>query len=365
MKNTFGGSVALTLFGESHGRAVGAVIDGLAPGVEISEERMAAKLSKRAPHGENETARRENDRFEIISGVFNGKSTGSPITILLPNENANSEDYEYGVARPSHADHAAFTKYHGYEDYRGGGHFSGRITAAIVAAGAIFETALEPLGVRIASHILQCGTAKDRDFENVSADIEWLSGAAAPVLEAKSEKKINEVIAKAKADGDSVGGIVQTGVIGLPAGLGEPWFDSVEGVLSHALFSIGGVKGVEFGAGFKGCIWNGSLFNDALRMENGTVVTRTNHNGGINGGITNAMPLIFQCAVKPTPSIAQRQETVNFLRGTETEIEIHGRHDPAILRRVCPVIDSMTAFVLCDFLAQRYGTDIFIKGEKP
>ena len=362
MKNTFGQSVSVTLFGESHGKAVGAVIDALAPGVEISGERIARKLAKRAPQGENETARRENDRFEILSGVFNGKSTGSPIAILIPNEDLNSGDYEYGVARPSHADYAAFTKYHGFEDYRGGGHFSGRITAAIVAAGAIFETALENLNVRIGSHILRCGSATDREFENVEADLEWLSCAAAPILEAKSEKKINEVIAKAKAAGDSVGGSVQTGVIGLPAGLGEPWFDSVESVLSHALFSIGGIKGVEFGAGFEGCTWRGSKFNDALRMENGVVTTRTNHNGGINGGITNGMPLVFQCAVRPTPSIAQRQETVDFLHGTETDIEIHGRHDPAILRRVCPVIDSVTAFVLCDLLAQRYGTDVFTKG---
>lgn len=338
LKNTFGNSIAMTLFGESHGKAVGVVIDGLAPGLKINEDDMSKMLSRRAP-SDGESERREKDNFEILSGVFNGKSTGTPLTIVIPNTDVRSGDYSYGTARPSHADYAAYCKYHGYEDYRGGGHFSGRVTAAIAAAGAIFISALEKLGISLESRVLSCGGA-----------------------ESASGEEIQKAVLKAKQRGDSIGGTVLTEVSGLPAGLGEPWFDSVESLLSHAMFSIGGIKGIEFGAGFGCTEMYGSEFNDTLRVENGKIISKSNNSGGINGGITNGMPIVFRCAVRPTASISKEQETVDFVKNENVTISVSGRHDPCIVRRVCPVIESMTAFVLCDMLASRYGTDVFLRG---
>ena len=364
MKNTFGQSVSVTLFGESHGAAVGAVIDGLAPGIEVDLEFIKSQLARRRPSGKTDTPRVENDNFQILSGVFNGKTTGTPITIVIPNENTKSKDYNYGVARPSHADYTAYMKYHGYEDYRGGGHFSGRITAALVAAGAIALSALKKHGIYIGTHIYACGGEADTGFyqaESIEDAILSLQGKGFPVVSDKAEDKICEKILNAAKQNDSIGGIIETAIIGVPAGVGEPWFDSVEGVLSHALFSIGGIKGVNFGAGMGISGLHGSLANDAFRYENGQVVTATNNNGGINGGITNGMPIIFNCAVKATPSISQAQETINFLTKENTTIEIKGRHDPAIIRRICPVVDSLCALVICDLLAQRYGTDYLKK----
>lgn len=362
MKNTFGHSITVTLFGESHGPAVGAVLDGLAPGLPVSESEIARLLSRRRPSSPLDTARSELDRFQIVSGVFHGHTTGTPLCFLIPNENAHSADYSYGVARPSHADYAAYRKYHGFEDYRGGGHFSGRITAALVAVGGILLPALERCGIALGTHILRCGGISDRAFRDVDADIRLLKSLDFPVLDADAGESISRRILDAKTQNDSVGGVTQTAICGLPAGLGEPWFDSVEGLLSHALYSIGGVKGVEFGLGFGFADCMGSQANDAFRMRDGNVITETNRNGGINGGITNGMPVVFQCAVKPTPSIAQPQQTIDFRQMTDTELTILGRHDPAILRRVCPVIDSVTAIVLCDLIAQRFGADALRKG---
>lgn len=364
MKNSFGNNMTATVFGESHGPAVGVVLDGLCPGLAVNDDFIARQLTRRRPAGETDTARVEPDRYQILSGVFNGKTTGAPLCIVIPNENVRSGDYEYGKARPSHADYAAFAKYHGCEDYRGGGHFSGRVTAVLVAAGGIVLPALGAVGVRLGTHILQCGEAEDAPFsENeIEYELTKLAQSAFPALSEEAAEQMKARIAAARAEGDSVGGVTQTAVTGLPAGLGEPWFDSVESVLSHALFSVGGVKGVEFGVGFAGAALRGSEYNDALRMEEGAVRTLTNRNGGVNGGITNGMPVIFQCAVKPTPSIAKRQQTVDFVRNEETDIEIKGRHDPAILRRVCPVIDSVAALAVYDMLAGRFGTDCFLKG---
>lgn len=332
MKNTFGNSISVTLFGESHGPAIGVVLDGLAAGMDVNEEVIADFLSKRRPSSELETARREEDHFQILSGVFNGKTTGTPLAIMIPNEDTRSKDYTYGPARPSHADYAAFCKYHGFEDYRGGGHFSGRLTAALVAAGGILIPALEKKGMQIETHIVRCGGVSDGDFD--------------------------EPIRKAAADNDSVGGVTQTTITGLPSGLGEPWFDSVESELSHILFSVGGVKGVEFGSGFALADMRGSEANDPLRINDaGEVYTETNHNGGINGGITNGMPVVFRCAIKPTASIAQNQKTIDFQKQENMEFCVTGRHDPAIVRRACPVIDSVTAIVAADLLTMRFGTD--------
>ncbi|MBP3436646.1 MAG: chorismate synthase [Clostridia bacterium] len=362
MRNTFGNAVSLTLFGESHGAYIGAVLDGLSAGVPVSEEEIARQLTRRRPSSLLDTARAESDRFEIVSGVFNGKTTGTPICILIPNENTRSADYDYGRARPSHADFAAYKKYHGFEDYRGGGHFSGRVTAALVAMGGILLPALKTLGITLGTHISLCQGHKDASFQDAEKDLAFLQEATFPVLDQEVGEKMKQKILAARAEGDSVGGATESLIHGLPAGLGEPWFDSLEGLLSHALFSIGGIKGISFGAGFDFAAMKGSEANDAWRMKDGKPFTETNNNGGINGGISNGMDIVFSCAVKPTPSIAKEQETVNFITNEETTLAIKGRHDPAIIRRICPVIDSVTALVLCDVLTGRYGSDVFTKG---
>lgn len=364
MKNTFGQSVLTTIFGESHGEAVGVVIDGISPGVSVDEGFIAAQLSKRRPSGKTDTPRQEKDNYKILSGVFNGKTTGTPIAIVIPNENTKSSDYNYGVARPSHADYTAHEKYHGYEDYRGGGHFSGRVTAGLVAGGAIALSALKNLGISIGTHILSCGNTSDTSFNNtdIEKSISYLQNKTFPVINDEAEEKITAEILNAASQKDSIGGKIETAITGLPAGVGEPWFDSVEGVLSHILFSVGGIKGVEFGAGSELANMLGSQANDNFEYENGKIVTKTNNNGGINGGITNGMPITFTCTVKPTPSIGKEQDTVNFLTNENTTLEIKGRHDPSILRRIPVVVDSVCALALCDLLAGRYGTDVFLKG---
>ena len=286
------------------------------------------------------------------------------ITISTAHVEYETDNRHYAhVDCPGHADYTAYAKYEGFQDARGGGHFSGRITAASVAAGTICETVLNGLGVKVYTHIAECAGVQDAPLSSAAGLVmpDPQPGHFA-LLDASKEEAMQAAIRAAGSEGDSVGGILETIVTGLPAGIGEPWFDSVESVLSHAVFSVGGVKGIEFGSGFSAAGQRGSQFNDPLRMQAGRVVTATNHNGGINGGISNGMPVVFQCAVKPTPSIAQPQQTVDFLRGEDAELTIRGRHDPAIIRRICPVLDSVTALALCDLLAQRFGTDYFTKG---
>ncbi len=359
MKNSFGDSVCYTLFGESHGEAIGIVIDGLAPGIDVDNNQIEKLLSLRRPADANSTARREPDDFSVVSGVYNGKTTGTPICIIIKNTETKSKDYAAlnGIARPGHADFTAFCKYHGFEDRRGGGHFSGRITAPIVAAGAIALNALKNKGIEIGTHISSIGSIKDRKFEKLQEDINALSEMNFPVLCSKAKEKMQEKIMKAKLDGDSVGGTLETVVTGVAAGVGEPWFDSVESKLSHALFSVPGIKGVSFGCGFEFAEMNGSQANDEFYENNGEIYTKTNNNGGINGGITNGMPIVFTCAVKPTPSISKKQNTVNFENSTNCEIEINGRHDPCIVHRAAIVVKCITALTICDLLATRFGTD--------
>lgn len=363
MKNTFGTSVAVTLFGESHGAMIGAVIDGLAPGIRVDEDFIRSQLTLRRPAGKIATARQEADPFQIVSGVFEGRTTGTPLTILIPNGDTKSKDYSKtkDLARPGHADFTAEMKYHGYQDYRGGGHFSGRITAALVAAGAIALTALKEKGIELRSHVRMCAGVEDRSFgeteEALKADFAALAGQNFPVLEAVAKEKMEEKILAAREECDSVGGVLETAVVGLPAGAGEPWFDTLEGVLAHALFSVPAIKGVEFGAGFAMASMRGSEANDALRVENGRVVSKTNNNGGVNGGISNGMPITFRCAVKPTPSIFKAQETVDFKKNENAELSLEGRHDPCIVHRAAVVVDSVSALALCDLLALRFGTD--------
>ncbi len=357
MKNTFGNNVSITVFGESHGNSVGVVIDGLPSGVEVSEEFICHQLDLRRPYGKISTPRQETDKFTIQSGIYNSKTTGTPICITIPNENTKSKDYNYGVARPGHADFTGFMKYNGNEDYRGGGHFSGRITAGIVAGGAIAIEILKNKGILIGTHIKKCAGVEDTSFTDYENEIKNLNSKIFAVLNDKKGEEMIKNIENVAKEKDSVGGVLETVVTGLPAGVGEPWFDSLESVISHALFSIPAIKGVEFGCGFSCADMLGSQMNDAFFVHNGVIKTKTNNNGGINGGITNGMPVIFKCAVKPTPTISKEQDTVNFITNENIKTEIHGRHDPCIVHRARVVVDSITAIALCDLLSQKFGTD--------
>ncbi len=366
MKNTFGESISVTLFGESHGIAIGAVLDGLAPGIDVDEDFIKHQMDLRRSVSSLSTARKEADLVHIVSGVVNGKTTGTPITFLIQNGDHHSSDYEKmkSIARPGHADYTANCKYHGYQDTRGGGHFSGRITAGLVAAGAVAIKALEKHGIQIGTHIAKCAGISDRAFEDMANDIAFLNDQAFAVLDADKAEAMKEEIAKARAEGDSVGGILETAVIGFPAGVGEPWFDTLESVLSHAIFAVPAVKGLEFGDGFGLSDMKGSTANDNFRITDGKIETETNHNGGILGGISNGMPITFRTAIKPTPSIYKEQKTVDFGKNENTDLVIAGRHDPAIVHRARVVIDSVTALVLADMLSLRFGTDYLANGGK-
>ena len=363
MKNTFGNSVAVTIIGESHGAYIGAVLDGMAPGINVSDDEIEAALTKRRPYGKISTSRTEADKYQIISGVFNGKTTGTPITIIIPNENTKSKDYNYGVARPSHADYTAYCKYHGFEDYRGGGHFSGRITAALVAVGAITQSALNAKGIKLGTHIKTLAGINDMPFSDMEKDIDLLNSKIFSVISEEAGEKMRSAAEEIAKEGDSVGGILETAIIGMPAGVGEPFFDSVESRISHAIFSVPGVKGVLFGAGENFAKIKGSVANDGFFVDNGRIKTYTNNNGGINGGITNGEPIVFSTIVKPTPSIYKEQKTVNFIENENALLSISGRHDPCIVHRVRAVVDSITAITICDLLAERYGTDYLMQEE--
>ena len=352
MNNSFGKNLTLTLFGESHGPEIGCVIDGLRPGLRVEEEAIAQQLALRRPAGAFSTARVEPDPFRIVSGVWQGRTTGTPLCILIPNLNVKSGDYENlaNTPRPGHADYTGFIKYRGFADPRGGGHFSGRMTAPLVAAGAIFLTALRERGIAVGTHIARSAGIEDRPFEHIADDLQVLAHAFFPVLDADRGEAMKAAVLAAARDGDSVGGVLETAVLGLPAGLGNPWFDTVEGLLSHALFSVPAVKGVEFGDGFALAELRGSQANDPFRMAGERVITETNHNGGINGGITNGMPLVFRTVIKPTPSISSPQHTVDLSTKTNAKITIQGRHDPCIVPRASSVQDSITALVILDLL---------------
>lgn len=366
MKNTFGNALSVTLFGESHGTVIGATLDGLPAGIDIDENAIVRQLDRRRAQGYTSTARKEADIPHIVSGVFQEKTTGAPLTILIENTNVHSGDYERtrSLARPSHADYAAHQKYNGYEDFRGGGHFSARLTAPLVAVGSIVASALEKKRIRIATHMLRCGGIADRAFKDIEADSQLLCSLSPdvfPTLYRTAAERMEARILEAKRQNDSVGGVLETAVTGIPVGVGEPWFDSVESVLSHALFSIPAVKGVEFGSGFAIADLCGSTANDAFFChDNGTVYTKTNHNGGINGGITNGMPILFRAAFKPTPSIAREQNTVDMSRAANATLSIHGRHDPCVVRRAAAVVDSMTALTLGDLLMQAFGRNFLV-----
>ena len=362
MSDTIGTALRLTLFGESHGPAVGAVLEGIAPGTPVDEAAVAAAMERRRAKGRISTARQEPDRVHFLSGVFQGRATGTAIALMIENTNTRSGDYRKtsGLLRPGHADYTAKVRYGGFADERGGGHFSGRLTAPLVAAGEICAGMLRAKGVRIATRLAACAGIRDGgvwDWDALPAQLEELAEKAFPALDDASGLAMQEAITQAASEGDSVGGLLETVVSGLPAGLGQPFFGSVESTLAALMFSIPAVKGVEFGAGFAFAGMRGSRANDPLREENGRIVTATNHNGGLNGGITNGMPLVMRTVVKPTPSIYQEQDTVDWNTRRNARLSIHGRHDPCIAHRARAVQDALTAFALADLAAQRFGED--------
>ena len=366
MKNTFGSALALTIFGESHGRAIGGVLDGMAAGVPVDEAFIAACMDRRRARGDGlSTPRVEADRVQLLSGVVNGHTTGTAIALMIENQNTRSGDYAKtaDLLRPGHADYTAYAKYHGFQDARGGGHFSGRITAALVAGGAIVLGALGRAGIDITTHIARCAGLSDTPFAlddtaALAAQVSVLEnkGEGFALLDASVEEPMKAAIRAAGAEGDSVGGILETAILGLPAGVGEPYFDSVESLLSHMAFSVPAVKGIEFGTGFGFAGMRGSEANDAFRMTpQGAVVTATNHNAGVNGGIANGMPVVFRTVVKPTPSIYKQQDTVDYLAKKDAQLSIQGRHDPCIVPRAAIVQSCAAALAVGDLLTTRYG----------
>lgn len=364
MKNTIGNSLTVTLFGESHGKAIGAVIDGISSGIKVDEDYIANMLSRRRPKDALSTPRQERDEFGILSGVFEGYTTGTPICISIPNADTHSSDYgqmQYKM-RPSHADYTANCRYNGFQDYRGGGHFSGRITAALVAAGAIVLPALNKKGIYIGTHIKSIAGINDIDFTN-NKEIIDISKKDFPVLDETAKDKMQQKILEAKSQGDSVGGVLETAIIGLPAGVGEPWFDTVESMLSHAIFSVPAVKGIEFGLGFDFADKCGSQANDQMYVDGDSVKCYTNNNGGVIGGITNGMPIVFRAVIKPTPTISKEQKTVDINTMSDTTLEARGRHDPCIAHRAAVVVESVAALVIADMLTTKFGTDWLAKFE--
>ena len=363
MNDTYTGAISLSIFGESHGPAVGATLSGLAAGVPVDEAYIAREMDKRRAAGKLSTKRTEPDKVHFLSGVYRGFTTGTAVTLVIENTNTRSEDYAktQDLLRPGHADWTAHLKYRGFQDARGGGHFSGRLTAPLVAACAILKQMLEKRGVVIGTHLAQCAGVEDEPLapggEALARQLRALGAVTFPALSSVKAKAMQGAIEAAAPEGNSVGGVLETAVLGLPAGLGEPFFGSVESVLAGLLFSIPAVKGVEFGTGFALAGMRGSQANDALRMHAGRVVTTTNHNGGANGGITNGMPLVFRTAVKPTASIYQVQQTVDWAAKRDATLLIHGRHDPCIAHRARAVQDAVTALAVADLCAQHFGKD--------
>lgn len=366
MKNNFGTNISMTIFGESHGPCIGITLDGLPAGFKIDLERIKEDMEKRKAKGSISTQRHEDDEVEIVSGFFNGYTTGTALTILIQNKNTQSKDYsdiQYRL-RPGHADFSAYEKYHGFQDYRGGGHFSGRLTAPIVAAGSICRQILETKNILIGSHIEQLYALHDAPFSNnideLKKQIQTLNKKEFATLDEQVAQNMEQAILEAKNEQDSIGGILESAIINLPAGIGEPFFDSIESILAHLLFSIPAVKGVSFGAGFQMAAKKGSEANDAFIM-NDTIQTKTNNNGGINGGISNGMPIIIHTCIKPTPSIYKAQETVDYKTKESQTLNIKGRHDPCILHRARIVVDSMIAFGILDLLMSSNANNILEK----
>jgi len=359
MSSTFHGQLTVSIFGQSHGSAIGVTIDGLPPGEAVDLEALQDFLNRRAPGGNAwSTSRKEEDAPEILSGLLEGYTCGSPLTAIIRNKTPRSGDYANlkDLPRPGHADYTAQIKYGGFQDSAGGGHFSGRLTAPLCIAGGICMQALARRGITIGAHIAAIGGIPDEPFDPVHLTREDLLAPGYKPFPVRSDAQgeaMQARIAQVKAEGDSVGGLIQCAVLGLPPGLGDPMLDGLENRIARLAFAIPAVKGIEFGAGFAAAGMRGSENNDPFCLEDGQVRTATNHAGGILGGISNGMPLLFQAAVKPTPSIAQRQRSVSLSRGEEAGLEIKGRHDPCIVPRAVPCVEAAAALAVCDaFLEQ-------------
>ena len=359
MRNSLGEQVIFTLFGESHGPYIGGTLDNLPAGLVVDEERIKRALARRRPDGKSSTARVERDAFQIISGVYKGRTTGEPLTLIIQNENVHSGDYPEGLVRPGHADYVAHELSGGYNDPRGGGHFSGRLTAAIVALGEICRMALETKGVAVMTHIYRIGDIYDQTIDNLEENGKTLQNSNFPVLSKEKGEAMLALIEAAKAERDSIGGVTETIISGLPLGLGNPWFGSLEGVLSNAMFGLGGVKGIEFGEGFNFASMKGSEANDGYQYKDGEVVLLSNHNGGINGGISNGEPVVFRLAIKPISSIAKAQPSINTASHENVILELKGRHDPCIVHRICSAVDGLTSIVLLDEFMKAFGKIYF------
>jgi len=362
MSSEFGKLLRVSVFGQSHGRAIGVVMDGLPAGEAIDLSALTAFLERRRP-GKSplSTARKEADAPIFLSGLENGVTCGSPLCAVIENGDQHSKDYSElaNKPRPGHADYAAAVKWQGHADMRGGGHFSGRLTAPLCVAGGIAKQILARRGVFVGAHLSSVGPVRDEPFplHPTPALFEAVAAKPFPVISDEAGRRMEQEILAAREAQDSVGGVIECAAVGLPAGLGEPMFDGIENRLAAALFGIPAVKGVEFGAGFAAAERRGSENNDPFVLEDGAVRAGTNHAGGILGGITTGMPLVLRAAVKPTPSIARPQRTVDLSTGEETRLAIHGRHDPCIAHRAVPVTEAVTAVVLLDLLLEgNHGT---------
>lgn len=361
MGSTWGNRIKLSLFGESHGEGIGIVIDSLPAGIELDMNYIRQQMARRAPGNSSlATPRKEDDEVKILSGIFEGKTTGAPLCGVIYNNNIRSKDYSIlkDTLRPSHSDYPAKVKYLGFNDYRGGGHFSGRITAPLMFAGAIAMQMLQEKNIVIGSRIKSIHKTSDVriDYSNINETLlKKLKEMAFPTLSEDISNAMEDEIIYAKNSGDSVGGVVETYIINVPAGLGQPFFHSLESQIAQIVFSIPAVKGIEFGEGFDIAMCKGSETNDPYTLENGKIICTQNSNGGILGGISNSMPIVFRTAIKPTPSISLQQDTVNILDMKNTKLKIEGRHDPCIVPRALPVIEAAAALVLLDNTLEREG----------
>lgn len=357
MSSTWGKKIKISIFGESHGNGIGVVIDGLPSGFTVDMNAVLKQMARRAP-GNDKTAtpRKESDTPNILSGLLNNVTTGAPLCAVINNNNTKSTDYSnlLDCPRPGHSDYCAYVKYNGFNDISGGGHFSGRITAPIVFAGAICRQILHNnYGINIAAHISNIGNIFDADFNSTNTDLQLLNrlnSTSFSVINENIEEKMREEVESARMECDSVGGSVECMVAGLNAGIGEPMFGGVEGVISSIIFGIPAVKGIEFGKGFELAKMRGSKSNDPFMFKDSKVVTTTNNCGGILGGITNGMPVVFKVAIKPTPSISKEQDTVNLQTKQNAKLIVNGRHDPCIVPRAVPVIEAATAIAIINMI---------------
>ncbi len=355
MSAVWGNKIKITIFGESHSEAIGIVIDNLPAGATLDMDEIKREMARRAPNGgEFSTPRKEGDEVEIVSGYFDGKTTGTPLCGIIRNTNTRSKDYSMfkEVFRPGHSDYGYFLKSGGNNDYRGGGHSSGRLTAPIVFCGAVCKQLLREKGVKVGSHIMSIADIKDGMFGvDIDGDkLENLTKEVFPLLDKNKFEPMRKIIADARNEGDSVGGTIECAVTGLQGGIGEPFFESVESRLASLLFSVPAVKGVQFGKGYELSKMKGSQANDPFEFKDGNVVTKTNNNGGILGGISTGMPIVFNVAIKPTASIFKEQNSVNINSKENTKLKIQGRHDSCIVVRAVPVIEAVAAIAIYDFL---------------